>query len=198
MRGKMEFFDRQAERWDAMRHGAAEQGRLDGLVGRFGLRAGDTVLDLGCGTGRATPLLLRAAGAGGRVVCADFSAGMLREASRKRGLRGAGFVQARAEEIPCADGSFDAVVCYCAFPHFEAGRALGEIRRILRAGGRLVIAHPLGSAEINEIHKRAGGAVSKDVMAPAPAMGTPLRAAGFRPLRLVDRPGTYLVIALKE
>lgn len=194
----MEFFDRHAERWDEMRHPAAAPELLQALVDRFGLRDGDTVLDLGCGTGRAAPFLLRAVGAGGTVVCADFSAGMLRRARRKKALRRARFIRARAEALPCADGSFDAVVCYCAFPHFEAGPALAEFNRLLRAGGRLVIVHPLGSCEINAIHSRAGGAVSEDLMPPAAEMGPLLMARGFSPVRLLDRPGIYLVIALKR
>ena len=49
-------------------------------VGRLGLHGGETVLEVGCGTGRNLPLLCEAVGADGRVVGVDASGGMLERA----------------------------------------------------------------------------------------------------------------------
>jgi len=105
------------------------------------------VLDLGSGTG---DLALPLAGAGGvqQVVAADFAAAMLGVAHEKalgRGLRERIFLTcADAAALPFASGSFDAVGIAFAFRNITyrnplTGRALGELRRILRVGGRLTI-----------------------------------------------------------
>lgn len=96
------------------------------------------VLDLGCGTGELTERLAGEAGAG-TVVGADFSLGMLQQAAAK--TAGPGWIQADAARLPFRDGSFDAVVSTEAFHWFpDKAVALGELRRVIAAGGRLVVA----------------------------------------------------------
>jgi SAM-dependent methyltransferase len=93
-----------------------------------------TVLELGAGTGKLTAELLRH---GHRVVATDLSAAMLRPMRRR--LTGTRFVQARAERLPFASASFDAVVAGQAFHWFDTDRALPDIARVLRPGGTLAL-----------------------------------------------------------
>ncbi len=105
--------------------------------------AGDAsgrVLDLGCGTGRNFPFYAAAgtgeAGRGAALVGADPEAAALARA-RRRG-RNVALVQARAEALPFRDGTFDVVVCGLVFCSVrEPGRALAEMRRVLRRDGRV-------------------------------------------------------------
>ena len=98
-------------------------------------------LDLGCGTGFSTEVLLRA------QPCVkwqgvDGSAAMLEIARKKPGLAEIDLRQARAEALPFADGSFDVVVANFAWHWF--GRNAGpEVRRVLRRGGWLLAAVPV-------------------------------------------------------
>jgi ubiquinone/menaquinone biosynthesis C-methylase UbiE len=90
--------------------------------------AGQPVLDLGCGTGRNLPLLPSGA------VGVDPALDPLRRARRR--APGARLVQARAEALPFRDATFDTVVSglvFCSVDEPAAG--LGEVRRVLRAGG---------------------------------------------------------------
>jgi len=101
-----------------------------GLAGRapFG-----SVLDVAGGTGRTAAAVRDLAR---RVVVADVSPGMLAVA-RGRGIEA---VQAPAEALPFGDGEFDAVLCIDALHHFhEQDAALGEMVRVLRPGGALVV-----------------------------------------------------------
>jgi demethylmenaquinone methyltransferase/2-methoxy-6-polyprenyl-1,4-benzoquinol methylase len=107
------------------------------------------VLDLCCGTGDLTVMLARRGGGSTRVVGADYSGGMLAVARRKlrrEGLaRRVEFVRADAGELPFADASFDAVGIGFAFRNLtfrnpRRERHLTEMLRVLRPGGRLVIA----------------------------------------------------------
>ena len=96
------------------------------------------LLDLGCGTGQLTSRLA-ARFPPARVVGCDFSAGMLdRAGSRGRAID---LVQSDAGDLPFAAGSFDVVVSTEAFHWFpDQGAALAECFRVLRPGGRLLIA----------------------------------------------------------
>jgi len=96
------------------------------------------VLDLGCGTGLLTERLRREAGIAS-VTGADFSAGMLKQASR--GRLDIAWVRASALALPFADASFDAITSTEAFHWFpDQAAALRECRRVLAPGGRLLIA----------------------------------------------------------
>ena len=92
------------------------------------------VLDLGAGAGALTSVLLAA---GHRVVAADPSAAMLDELGAHRPRACA--VQCAAEALPFAPAGFDAVTVATAFHWFDASRALPEIARVLRSGGRLAL-----------------------------------------------------------
>jgi ubiquinone/menaquinone biosynthesis C-methylase UbiE len=99
------------------------------------------VLDIGCGTGRLAARLVR--GHRGRhVVGCDFSAGMLEHAAdRLRGHRGVMLARGDATRLPFGEGAFDAAVSTEAFHWFpDQDAALGELRRVIRPGGRLLLA----------------------------------------------------------
>ena len=89
-------------------------------------------LDLGCGTGRNLPLLP----AGTTVIGVDPAAASLARARRR--APAASLVAARAEALPFRDGAFDIVLSglvLCSVG--DPARALGEVRRVLRADGEL-------------------------------------------------------------
>ncbi len=105
----------------------------------------DRILDLGCGTGvlcrRIADLLDPAAG--GLAVGIDAAGKMIRVARKKRGGPACRFEAMAAEKLDFADQSFDAVVSSLFFHHVPLdlkARALSEAYRVLKSGGRLIIA----------------------------------------------------------
>ncbi|MCW2775856.1 MAG: class SAM-dependent methyltransferase [Nocardioides sp.] len=93
-----------------------------------------TVLELGCGTGKLTAELVAL---GHDVHATDPDPAML--AILERRLPDVRRSEASAEEIPLADRSVDVVVCAQAFHWFDLDRALPEIARVLKPGGRLAL-----------------------------------------------------------
>lgn len=95
------------------------------------------LLDVGGGTGRVARALQ---GEVEMAVIVDVAWGMVRVARRHPGLLP---VQAVAEHLPFADGTFDRVLIVDALHHvIDAARALEEMARVLRPGGLLVIEEP--------------------------------------------------------
>lgn len=102
--------------------------------------AGPLVLELGCGSANVWRENLARVPAGWQVILTDRSAGMI--AAAQRGLGPAAdrfrFAVADAQEIPCGDGSVHTVIANHMLYHVaDLDRALQEIRRVLRPGGRL-------------------------------------------------------------
>jgi ubiquinone/menaquinone biosynthesis C-methylase UbiE len=93
-----------------------------------------TVLELGAGTGKLTRVLT---GLGHDVHATDPDPAMLR--ILERAVPGVRTAQASAEEVPLADASVDAVIAAQAFHWFDLDRALPEVARVLRPGGRLCV-----------------------------------------------------------
>ncbi len=104
----------------------------------LGVRPGQQLLDIGCGPG----LLLEQAleyGAGAWGI--DVSATALALAGKR--VPGAHVQVCNAEELCFADASFDCITCIGTFEHFLDGdRALAEIRRVLKPGGKICIMVP--------------------------------------------------------
>jgi SAM-dependent methyltransferase len=93
-----------------------------------------TVLELGAGTGKLTRVIVDL---GHDVHATDPDQAML--ALLEASLPGVRTAVASAEEIPLADASVDAVVAAQAFHWFDLDRALPEIARVLRPGGRICL-----------------------------------------------------------
>lgn len=111
---------------------------------------GDLALDVATGTGNTA---LALAPHVSRVVGVDLTPAMLAHARGRavaEGVPNAEFVEGDAEALPFADGTFSLVTSRHAPHHFRhLGRFLAEARRVLRPGGRLVIADQISpSAEL--------------------------------------------------
>lgn len=107
-------------------------------------RAGERVLDLAAGTAASSVSL---AAGGAHIVAADFSPGMIAEGRRRHGgIPNLEFVQADATDLPFADGEFDATTMSFGLRNVnDPKKALRELLRVTRPGGRLVIcefSHP--------------------------------------------------------
>jgi ubiquinone/menaquinone biosynthesis C-methylase UbiE len=134
------YFHALAGEWDRkMRLDVAAVDRLEAALDELGIRAGQSVIDAGCGTGILYPYLKRRIGGRGRVLAVDLAAGMIDAARAKHGADRrftwtAGDIVEVLEGLP--PGSADRVVCFSAFPHFlDQPRALRAIYRVLSPGG---------------------------------------------------------------
>lgn len=188
-----EYFDQSAAKWDELT-GEETLVRLQKIVAGLGIKPGARVLDVGTGTGVLLPLLLERES---QVVALDFSWEMIKRANAK-GYPIA-YVQGDVQRLPLKDGSFDWVICNAVFPHFlDKFRALSEIRRVLREGGRMVICHTESRQAINELHRSIGGAVAYDTIPPDKEVQWMLREAGLDNTIMRNERDCYLVLACRN
>ena len=114
------------------------------LLARAALAAGERVLDVACGTGLVALAAAESVGASGSVAGIDLSSRMVDGARRRaeeRGLPNAMFARMDAERLEFPDESFDVVLCALGLMYMpDPAQAMREMRRVLRPGGRIVVA----------------------------------------------------------
>ncbi len=146
-----DYFDMMAPSWDAMEKKKDEE--ILPLLKKIGIRKGDYVLDLGCGTGRITGLLHSLSEA--PVFGLDLSSEMISLAKKK--YEGKGYVSfdvgdflAKTFEKP-----FDVIVIYNAFPHFlDVDKFSSSLANNLKEGGRFAIVHSLSREQLSHVHDK--------------------------------------------
>lgn len=141
------MFDGTAERYDLLNTlmtGGRDRYWRREVVRVLKAAPGERILDLAAGTGTSS---VPFAGAGADTVACDFSLGMLQVGVRRQaGVQRLRFVAGDALRLPFADDSFDAVTISFGLRNVaDVDRALRELRRVARPGGRLLIcevSHP--------------------------------------------------------
>lgn len=171
------------------------------LVERAALSPGERVLDVAAGTGASLMPAARRVGASGRVVGLDIAPGMvakLREVIEDQDITNAEALVGDAESLPFDDGYFDAVLCgFGLFFFTDTKRALEEVKRVLRTGGRLAISTftRKGSDSMDATWKQIGAFM------PVPAaaererrfdershLGSALAGVGFEDVEVTESP----------
>lgn len=190
-----EFFERLARQWDE-EHGTPDEMERTALFAAQHLRVpgGQTILDLGCGTSRLVPSLESFIGENGTLIEMDISAEMLKfGVNRYRDqFNNILFIQADGHTLPLRDNFFDTLICFAFFPHLsDKSRAMGEFARVLKPGGRLIVAHQLNRVELNRLHGNVDGPVKHDKLPDEEGMREYFHAAGFRDVEVREKPGLY-------
>jgi SAM-dependent methyltransferase len=159
----------------------------DRLVATAGFRAGAAVLDVGCGAGATAAHLTDDLGL--RVTGLDASRERIAQAAEAR--PDLALVAGRAEALPFADASFDAVVCECVLSTLDdPARALAEVVRVLRPGGAVLVSDVYTCAGTGA---RPGGATAS--LGPRETVEALFAGAGLRVTLWNDEPaalGRYL------
>jgi ubiquinone/menaquinone biosynthesis C-methylase UbiE len=165
------FPDEEGRRYELGRPGYPEAA-LEVLADQLGLERGTTVVDVAAGTGKLTRMLTAT---GAEVIAVEPMPGM--RAQLERHAPAAQIVAARAESLPLASATADAVTVAQAFHWFDVDRASHELRRVLRPGGHLALVNNKRHAP-EEWHRELWSVLRRyEALAPRPASARNWRAA---------------------
>ncbi|HLY66604.1 MAG TPA: methyltransferase domain-containing protein [Chloroflexota bacterium] len=187
------FFSSRAAGWE--QRFPNDDPRYAAAVRELAPAPGGRALDVGCGTGRALPLLAQAVEATSLVVGLDATPEMLAEARRLGRDRFTLLVLADGETLPFRADVFQAIFAAGFVPHLaDPAAGFAELARVTAPAGRLAIFHPISRAALAARH---GQTPSEDDVT-APVRLRPLLAsAGWRLDSIDDGADRYLALATR-
>ena len=155
-----DFFDERAEAWDD--HADDDLAFVRTLFEKVGIKKGDRVLDLACGTGVVTGLLHELSGA--PVLGIDIAPKMIEVAKRK--YEGKDYASFLAMDFLDYEGEpFDAIVIYNAYPHFvDVDALVHKLSACLKEGGRAAIIHSAGRKALEKHHHGLSHSISRNLL----------------------------------
>jgi ubiquinone/menaquinone biosynthesis C-methylase UbiE len=171
-----------------------ERALRERMLDLAGIAEGDSVLDVGCGTGTLTILARQRAGVSGSACGIDASPEMIARAQRKarKSRLALTFQIAAAQSLPFPDERFDVVLATIMLHHLgrpARAQCVQEIRRVLKPNGRALIVDFESSAKrhgiLSRLHRRHGHVAALDVDALLHDAGLTVMArgaVGFRDL----------------
>jgi ubiquinone/menaquinone biosynthesis C-methylase UbiE len=196
---RQDFFNKAAPTWDKIFYTNKLATFLTDFVPKFNIELGQTILDVGTGTGVLIPYLLQMVGENGHVTAVDFAEKMVEICKTKYAqYPNLTVMVQQAENLQFPVASFDAVICFGLFPHLENKElAIMQLNRVLKLGGKLVIAHALSSQEIKSHHQHAADIIAHDALPSESEMQHLFKKVGFTNIEITDKPGCYLCLAIK-
>jgi ABC-type Mn2+/Zn2+ transport system permease subunit/ubiquinone/menaquinone biosynthesis C-methylase UbiE len=193
-----DFFNDRAKNWDEEVYHDSE--KLEKILKALDLSKGETILDVGTGTGVMIPLLYGKVGANGKILAIDISENMITKASEKYAKKYPN-VEFRMEDINKIEEKhrFDTILCYSCFPHFlNQKQTVKNMVGLLKKGGKLMVSHSQSRAEINSLHKNVDGIVSEDRLPSMRKLKKILRLAGLKISKSLDNSKMFYVIGKKQ
>lgn len=167
--------------------------RLEKIVMAAAIEKGDSVLDVGTGTGILIPIIRQYEP--GCIYACDLSEAMLRRL--KENYSGVKTIQKDVRELTLPDDSLDVVFINACYPNIaDKAGALKNISRMLKPAGRMIISHPLGKAFIESL--RQGSPYPLDYFPLKSETKKLLGPYGFAVIEFVDQPELYILAAVKR
>lgn len=197
MREQTGFFDQVCERWDAMcRH---DEKKLRYLLSRISMQSGDSVLDVGTGTGVLIPYI-RELNRQGNIRAVDLSSGMIAVASRKYGNDDHLHFQIADVESDDIPGRYHQILLYSVFPHLEFREKTVSrlVSRNLMPDGVLLIAHSQSRAELNRMHRKRDERVAEDMLIDVQTQKEKLEQNGLQVLEAVENDDFYYLLVTRK
>jgi ubiquinone/menaquinone biosynthesis C-methylase UbiE len=186
----IEFTEPLLRALEAQRHSATAVTKRARFLDMLGASPGERMLDVGCGSGSFCRSLAPQVTPGGHVIGVDREAEAIALATRLSAAEASAiltFARADGHDLPFADQSFDAAVCISVLEFCERpSQVLAEVRRVLRPGGRLLVANADEDTRVyngsdRELGRRITRAIADRGRDPwlARRLASMVRAAGF-------------------
>ena len=166
--------------------------RLEQIIAHGKITRGDTVLDVGSGTGILIPIIKKYKP--GCIHACDFSEGMLEQL--RKNYPYVKTIMADVRDLNLPRGSIDSAFLNACYPNIvNKASAFSNLSRMMKAEGRIVISHPLGKAFILSLKDSAPFPL--DEFPEKKEAGPLLEPFGFEIETFIDEPRLYILVARK-
>lgn len=192
------FFDEIAPKWDSLINVSPE--KINHILKVAKIHPGDSVLDVGTGTGVLIPFMLSILGEKDEITAVDISEGMLREAIKKYSdHKNVTFLLADIES-ETMDRQYDRIVMYCMYPHLSYPEDTVEwLAKVnLNPEGTMIIAFPESKESINAIHHHNDGSVHSVHLIDGAIFKAQLESRGLTVYHIEDSEDYYIVGIVKK
>jgi len=168
-------------------------GRLEKIISHGKITEGDTVLDVGSGTGILIPIIQKYKPT--CIYACDLSEDMLNQL--RENYPNVKTMLADVRDLRLPDQCIDEVFINACYPNIvDKAGAFSNISRMMKTKGRLVISHPLGKAFITSLKNSMPFAL--DDFPEEPKASALLKPFGFEIETFIDEPELYILVALKR
>ncbi len=194
---RREFFNSMAEKWDTVC--IHDANKIEAILDMVGINQGANVLDIGTGTGVLLPYLQKRIGENGHITAIDIAEGMLKIARTKYNASNITFIHGDFIQENLTEDSFDIIICYSVFPHFDNKQiAVSKMARLLKDGGICAICHSQSRDDINKIHQNSSNtAISEDLLPEPDAIKGCLLKQNMNPVKVVDNSDMFVMVTQK-
>jgi demethylmenaquinone methyltransferase/2-methoxy-6-polyprenyl-1,4-benzoquinol methylase len=195
LRQGQQFFNDIAGKWDDMR--SQDHKKISLLINMAGINEGESVLDVGCGTGVLLPFLKKEAGSSGQITAIDFAGNMVARAMAKnRHFTGINYITGDINDYE-PGFLFDKIICLNFFPHLSDKAAfIRKMRKMLNFNGSLIIMHDLSRNAVNAVHGTSD-TVKNDVLPTVETVSEMLAEAGYCIVNASENDELYFIKATR-
>jgi ubiquinone/menaquinone biosynthesis C-methylase UbiE len=164
--------------------------RLEKIVAHGKISRGDTVLDVGSGTGILIPIIKRYRP--GSIHACDLSEAML--AQLKKNFPYVKTIMADVRDLNLPEGSIDVAFINACYPNIvDKAGTFSNLRRMMKDNGRVVISHPLGKSFIRSLKEVVSFPL--DEFPEKTEAGALIKPFGFEIETFIDEPELYILVA---
>ncbi|RKD33789.1 class I SAM-dependent methyltransferase [Thermohalobacter berrensis] len=191
-----EYFNSIAEKWDDMVEHNKQ--KLNILFKHINIEKGESVLDVGTGTGVLIPYIHNFVGNNGEIYAIDLSEKMIEIAKKKYDFKNVKYFQGDVNKLNM-ENDFNSILCYSVFPHFPKKEdTINNLAKGLKRNGKLVIFHSQSREKINSIHKNIGGTVANDLLPPVDEIANMMMRAGLDVEKQIDNSDMFFIKGIKR
>ena len=189
------FFNSLAEKWDSICCHPSE--KVNYVIDKMGLKNGDSILDIGSGTGVTIPYLEKRIGTNGKITALDIAEQML-EISKKKNIYDNLDFEVKDFFEYNTSKKFNQILAYSCYPHFnDEKKFFKKAYSLLECKGKIVIAHIESKDAINSRHVEEENNIISLVLSDVEKMCELANAQGFKSIYKEDNKDYFIFVGEK-